>query len=80
MQRGLHYAVLLSAGVAMPATAAPTISFSGLDQDKDGFISIKEAVADPNLLAVFGKIDKNGDGKLSIDEVSDSDLITQRAF
>lgn len=36
-----------------------------LDTDKDGNITIKEAVADPELLAVFGRIDSNGDGKIS---------------
>lgn len=45
-----------------------------LDQDEDGLISIREAVADPNLLAVFGKIDTNGDGKISAEELSSSTL------
>lgn len=33
-----------------------------LDQNQDGLISIKESVADPNLLAIFGSIDRNFDG------------------
>ena len=40
-----------------------------LDQDEDGTISIREAVADPSLLALFGKIDTNGDAKISIEEL-----------
>lgn len=40
-----------------------------LDSDGDGFISIKEAVADPALLALFGKIDTDGNGKLSLQEL-----------
>lgn len=36
-----------------------------LDVNNDGKISIKEAVAEPKLLAVFGQIDKDGDGNIS---------------
>ncbi len=36
-----------------------------LDLDKDGQITIKEAVADPAVLASFGKIDTDGNGKIS---------------
>ncbi len=43
--------------------------YSILDEDGDGFISIKEAVADPDVLAAFGKLDQNGDGKLSHSEI-----------
>lgn len=46
-----------------------------IDADKDGFISIKEAVSDPRLLAVFGKVDVNGDGKISPQELSATDLV-----
>lgn len=42
---------------------------SQMDQDEDGLISIREAVADPELLAAFGKIDTDGDGKLSQQEL-----------
>ncbi|GAB2690514.1 hypothetical protein Q4574_00120 [Aliiglaciecola sp. 3_MG-2023] len=48
-----------------------------MDLDDDGMISIREAVADPNLLAAFGKIDSNGDGKISAEELSESNLIKQ---
>ncbi len=40
-----------------------------LDQDLDGKISIKEAVSAPALLAVFGKLDLNGDGLLEVQEL-----------
>lgn len=46
-----------------------------MDENKDGFISIKEAVSDPNLLAVFGKIDINGDGKISRKELEATNLL-----
>lgn len=41
-----------------------------LDLDKDGKITIKEAVAEPALLAVFGQIDTDADGKISRLELS----------
>lgn len=41
-----------------------------LDLDKDGQITIKEAVAAPSILAAFGKIDTNGNGKISPFELS----------
>lgn len=52
--------------------AQQTDEFSSLDTDQDGFISIKEAVANPDLLASFGKLDLNGDGKLSQVEIAKS--------
>ena len=48
-----------------------------IDVDKDGFISIEEAVSDPYLLAEFGKIDRNGDGKISLKELKDSEYIKE---
>jgi Ca2+-binding EF-hand superfamily protein len=41
-----------------------------LDLDKDGQITIKEAVANPAVLASFGKIDTDGNGKISSIELS----------
>ncbi|MFQ3189733.1 MAG: Ca2+-binding EF-hand superfamily protein [Paraglaciecola sp.] len=41
-----------------------------LDLDKDGQITIKEAVADPAVLASFGKIDTDGNGKISLIELA----------
>lgn len=49
-------------------------SFAKLDTNTDGFISIKEAVAYPSLLAAFGKIDSNGDGKINHQELNSSTL------
>ena len=50
-----------------------------LDQDLDGLISIKEAVADPRILASFGKIDRDGDGKLSKHELKMAEAVSQIA-
>lgn len=36
-----------------------------LDLDEDGQITIKESISEPSILASFGKIDTNGDGKIS---------------
>ena len=41
-----------------------------LDLDKDGQITIKEAVANPAILASFGKIDTDGNGKISVIELA----------
>lgn len=49
-----------------------------LDTDQDGKISIKEAVADPVVLASFGKIDTDGDGKISKDELEAADLMKDK--
>jgi Ca2+-binding EF-hand superfamily protein len=43
-----------------------------LDLDKDGQITIKEAVSAPAILASFGKIDKDGNGKISLIELNNS--------
>lgn len=40
-----------------------------LDADKDGFISLKEAVGDAELLKNFGAIDTDEDGKISKEEL-----------
>jgi hypothetical protein len=41
-----------------------------LDLDKDGQITIKEAVANPTIFASFGKIDTDGNGKISSIELA----------
>jgi Ca2+-binding EF-hand superfamily protein len=43
-----------------------------LDLDKDGQITITEAVAIPAVLASFGKIDTDGNGKISSIELAKS--------
>jgi Ca2+-binding EF-hand superfamily protein len=40
-----------------------------LDSDKDGQITIKEAVAAPAVLASFGKIDTDGNGNINSAEL-----------
>ena len=50
-----------------------------MDQDEDGMISIREAVSNPSLLASFGKIDTDGDGKISLKELQETRLLTQVA-
>ena len=51
-----------------------------LDQDQDGKITIKEAVADPVILASFGKIDVNGDGKITKQELDNMEQAKKRAL
>ncbi|MCW8107823.1 calcium-binding protein [Alteromonas ponticola] len=43
-----------------------------LDMDQDGFISLREAVSNTDLLRHFGMIDTNEDGKLSPEELKAS--------
>lgn len=45
------------------------------DDDQDGFISLKEAVADARLLRLFSRIDDNADGLLSAQELMKSDYV-----
>lgn len=65
---------LLSFMVSLNASAQVDV-IAEMDQDKDGQISIREAVADPKLLASFGKIDTNGDGKINAKELEASKRI-----
>ena len=53
-------------------------TISRLDQDKDGKLTIKEAMSDPVLLAAFGKIDTNGDGQISQRELDAAKLTDQQ--
>ena len=55
------------------ATPARTL-MQKLDIDKDGLISLKEAVRHTELLRNFGLIDDNEDGKLSEAELAKSKL------
>lgn len=50
--------------------ASSTNSIESLDKDNNGLISLKEAVANPELLAVFGKVDKNHDGNIDSQELT----------
>lgn len=57
------------------AHASPASSLmQELDTDKDGLISLKEAVRHTGLLRNFGLIDDNEDGKLSEAELTKSKL------
>ncbi|NMH59431.1 calcium-binding protein [Alteromonas ponticola] len=46
-----------------------------LDMDQDGYISLREAVSNTDLLRHFGMIDANEDGKLSPEELKASGKI-----
>ncbi|OFC69440.1 EF-hand domain-containing protein [Alteromonas confluentis] len=58
--------------VAVADAHAVETMLSDFDDDQDGAISLKEAVADTRLLRLFSRIDKNGDGLLSMDELESS--------
>jgi hypothetical protein len=70
---GLSMLLLLLSPMTM---AMPTIATTDaalikkLDLDGDGEIGIKEAVANPSLLAEFGKIDTDCSGTLSVTELA----------
>ena len=49
-----------------------------LDLDQDGKIAIKEAVADPELLASFGKIDTDCDGLITRLELERASYVEQK--
>ena len=61
----LFVIVSAKADVVLEAQSTDLLLIEKLDLDKDGKISIKEAVADPAVLAAFGKIDTDGNGKLT---------------
>jgi Ca2+-binding EF-hand superfamily protein len=63
-------AVLMADVQASPARSL----MEQLDSDKDGLISLKEAVHHTGLLRNFGLIDDNEDGKLSEAELTNSQL------
>jgi hypothetical protein len=42
-----------------------------LDKDRDGFVSRAEAAGVPDLLKIFGKLDRNRDGKLDESELTE---------
>jgi Ca2+-binding EF-hand superfamily protein len=59
-------------GAKQPANpAGQSGSFSTLDANKDGRISMPEASADPKLVESFSTADKNGDGYLDNAEYDD---------
>lgn len=76
----LHFcsALLSLAFVSQQATATEEY-YQQLDSNSDGFISIKEAIVEPALLASFGDIDKNRDGKITRNEFLKSKLASELA-
>ena len=67
--------VFISLQLFVSATASAALKIiEKLDLDKDGQITIKEAVADPAVLASFGKIDSDGNGKISSVELAKTKL------
>ena len=52
------------------AFADEGISFSDLDTDKNGFISVQEASVSPALAEKFNELDTDHDGQLSEAEFS----------
>ena len=71
MKRSLHWlgAVALAAAAPLAAAVQQTEampSFSSVDEDKDGYISVQEASTVPAIQ--FSSADKDGDRRLSPDE------------
>lgn len=71
--------VLLATPVMVMAQTKANVSVATtlmqrLDVNKDGVISLKEAVRDTALLRNFGLIDGNEDGKLTVGELATSQL------
>jgi Ca2+-binding EF-hand superfamily protein len=60
--------------VASVSAGSANTLMQKLDKDKDGFISLKEAVQHIELLRNFGLIDDNEDGKLTENELAKSKL------
>lgn len=58
--------------VAVADANADDDILSRFDDDQDGYISLKEAVADTRLLRIFSRIDENADGLLSSEELNQS--------
>ena len=62
---------------AQEAMIAETTMIAQLDVDQDGLISLKEAVSDTELLRKFGRLDDNKDGKLSEQELLNSEFVVR---
>ncbi|BCO18395.1 calcium-binding protein [Alteromonas sp. McT4-15] len=67
-------AAVQAISVADAHASAATNLMQKLDTNKDGLISLKEAVRHTELLRNFGLIDDNEDGKLSESEMAKSEL------
>lgn len=62
-------AAAMQALMMTPVQASPDL-LASLDADQDGFISLKEAVSNAELLENFGVIDTDEDGKISKEELA----------
>ena len=51
------------------ATDIAAATFHSFDTDKDGYISRDEAKESPELTRRFNELDKDGDGRLSLEEL-----------
>jgi hypothetical protein len=60
-------ATLAGADEPLPPQDRPE-AFRKLDADRDGFISRREAAAQPEVAANFDKADRNRDGRLDLEE------------
>jgi len=61
-------AVVLTASAVSNASLPGAKAFPALDRNLDGFLDRREAADSPSLMAVFGEVDTNKDGRLSADE------------
>lgn len=71
--RYLFMGFLLFTTLGVNALSSQEAFIELLDTDKDGFINLREAVKNTDLLRAFGKIDINEDGKISEAELISSD-------
>jgi hypothetical protein len=53
---------------------AVPLLFNSFDSDKDGSLSREEARASSLLAGRFGDLDRDGDGRLSVDELGAADV------
>lgn len=63
--------------IAVANANAQNDTIARLDVDKDGQVSLKEAVSDTHLLRNFGALDNNRDGKLSEQELAEGEYVAQ---
>lgn len=71
--RTLFLALAATATFSAAAFSTSQEFMDNLDSDDDGFITLREAVKNTDLLREFGDIDINEDGKISEAELISSD-------